>query len=110
MRDDGRQRDLLPLPHLVADPGVFSSSVCRNVRRRLLRKSHTVTETNLAMFALNSFFLGYDPGMAQRVPLANISSLPQGQAEALWRLMKRVRDAGGLPLQALAQEPFRRSA
>ena len=98
MGDDGRLRDVPPLPHLVCDSGISSSSMCRSVRRRILRKYHIIRETNLAVSALNSLYLGYDPGVVQSIQPADINSLCLGQAETMNYLMKRVREAGGPPV------------
>ena len=98
---DGRQpRDILPLPHLEQSAGFQSLTICRKVRRRILKRRHVVNEVNLAVSALNSLYLGFDPGVVQTCSFDCLSELPQGQRETLRFLVTRVLGTGGPPLGA----------
>lgn len=96
----GTPRDLFPLPHLESPTSIRSLTICRKVRRRLMRRKHVIEEANLAVSALNSLYLGFDPGVVQTCSFDCLSEIPQGQRETLRFVVARVFGTGGPPLGA----------
>ena len=92
-----RQRDLLPLPHLALEFCRSPGKLSRKVHRRVLRRVHVQRETNAAVSALNSLYLGYDPGTICTVSSSSMEELPEHQRETLLHLIRGVKGVGGPP-------------
>ena len=102
--DDGRQRDVFPLPSLVIK-GISMGGVCRAVQKRLHLRRQITLRVNKAIHALNLLFFGgakFDPPD----PVENLSDLPLVQKEAILGIIDKVSELGG-PVLASRSEALK---
>ena len=97
--DDGRQRDVFPLPLLQIEGEIAKKSMARSVQKRIERRRATQRRVNMAIAALNSMFHG---GRYRGEPTycSNLRSVPEVQRYVLNHIITRVKRCGGRPADA----------
>ena len=100
--DDGRTRDIFPLPTLRVEEQV-NKRLCRAVSRRIQHRAEIAKRTNRVIAALNSIFFGRRAGqMAQSV--RSLEELPLNQRLAVSNILQCVKKLGHPPLHVLGSE------
>lgn len=99
--DDGRQRDVFPLPMLKVQD-VFTGNVCRAVRQRITKKHGQTTLVNKAIHALNSLFYGGSHKF-KATYVDSLSGLPEIQKDAIKGIVSRVSELGPPPCASRAE-------
>ena len=92
--DDGRNRDIFPIPRLELD-FVLRKRVSRSVARRVQRRGHFSLGVNAAIDSLNSMYFGkevHDPGT-----VADFGLLPTSQRNCLKDIVQKVKYLGKPP-------------
>ena len=90
--DDGRQRDVFPLPLLhVEEP--HAGNVCRAVQQRIHLKYQIARRVNKAIRSLNLLFHGGD-NFNMPEPVTDLKSLPLIQRDAILGILEKVKDLG----------------
>ena len=97
--DDGRHRDLFPLPRFDCG-GRPRKGLCRASCRRILTRARTAERANRAVDALNSMFFG-GHGHYEAPAAAPFSDLRLSQKLALNDVMAAVKDLGAAPSACL---------
>lgn len=99
--DDGRQRDVFPLPLLKAQD-VFAGNVCRSVRQRIKKKHGQTIMVNKAIHALNSLFYGGSHKF-KATYVDSLVGLPEIQKDAIKGIVSRVSELGPSPCASRAE-------
>ena len=102
--EDGRQRDVFPLPLLEVSQDPVSS-VCRSVQQRIHLKRQLALRANKAIFAVNLLFHGGNSFKSPK-PVRNLQTLPLVQRDAILGIMEHVRDLGP-PITACRSEALK---
>ena len=96
--DDGRQRDVFPLPLLPVMGVVAEQGLSRSVRRRILRRDAVGKRANMAIASLNSLDQG--KARASLSTCESLRSLPQVQRDAIAHILYSVKRCGPPPAHA----------